>query len=373
MELSGLSVAVIGGGIGGMAAAAALAQRGAQVRLYEQAPELSEVGAGLQISANGQVVLRALQAVGQDIPTQATLSPGTHMRAGRSGRKVAFVPPPSSGATWYMHRADLLTLLIKSAERAGVEITLGRPVTPGTVRADLIVAADGGQSTWRSVVDGPVAPAFTGQVAWRALVPCDPPVAADQPATLAMGSRAHVVSYPLRSGRSMNIVAVEERSGWTQEGWRQSGDPADFRARFADFGGATGALIARAEAVHLWALHLRPVARRWADGRVALLGDAAHPTVPFMAQGACLALEDAWVLSSALAHAGGVEAGLVAYQHARRARAEAVVALARGNAWRFHLTPPWSWGARAVLAFGAGALARRLDWVYGYDATKVFT
>ena len=368
MEVNTLKVAVIGGGIGGMAVATALAQRGASVRVYEQAPELEEVGAGLQISANGQRVLHALGIKGA---AHAQISPGTQMIDGHTGRKVAFVPTPSAGATWYMHRADLLALLVRAAQEAGVELVLDRLVTPGTIQADLIIAADGGQSLWRSTVDSPVTPSFTGQVAWRALVPCDPPATADQPATLSMGSRAHVVSYPLRGGDVMNIVAVEERSGWSEEGWRQEGDIAEFRARFADFNGPEKDLIARAETAHLWALHMRPVARTWTDGTVALLGDAAHPTLPFMAQGACMALEDAWVLADAVEGGHNLPAALARYQSARRARTEDIVGLARGNAWRFHLSRPWAWGAHAVLALGAGVMSRRLDWVYEYDATLV--
>jgi len=124
--------------------------------------------------------------------------------------------------------------------------------------------------------------------------------------------------------------------------------------------------------VHTWALHARPVARTWHKENVALLGDAAHPTLPFMAQGACLALEDAWVLADALAASPDVASGLAAYQDGRRTRATRVVALAAGNAWRFHMGKPLAWGAQAVLAVGAGMLARRLEWVYGYDATEVF-
>lgn len=368
MNLKGMQVAVVGGGIGGMAVATGFAQRGAQVDLYEQAPALTEVGAGLQISANGQRVLAALGVAGQ---ARAYVSPGTQMRDGHTGRAVAFIPSPSAGATWYVHRADLLALLVDAAKAAGVSIHLDRVVTPGTLRADLIIAADGGQSVWRSAVDGPVTPAFTGQVAWRALVPAKGIAQPDQPATLSMGSRAHVVSYPLRGGDLMNIVAVEERSGWTEEGWTQAADIDEFRARFADFRGPERAWITAAETAHLWALHMRPVARQWVQGTVALLGDAAHPTLPFMAQGACLALEDAWVLADAVEAATTVEHGLSVYQSARRSRAAAVVALARGNAWRFHLPRPWSWGARMVLAVGAKGLARRLDWVYDYDATSV--
>ncbi len=171
MDLTRLSVAVVGGGIGGMAAAAALAQRGVSVTVHEQAPALAEVGAGLQVSVNGQRVLRALGAVGKYAPAGAAISPGTVFRDGRSGRQVAHVRPPAEGATWYMHRADLLDLLVQSASKAGVTVDLGRLMGPGMLQADLIVAADGVRSLWRSEIDGPVAPHFTGQVAWRALVP----------------------------------------------------------------------------------------------------------------------------------------------------------------------------------------------------------
>lgn len=369
MDLTGLGVAVVGGGIGGMAAATALAQRGARVVLHEQAPALEEVGAGLQVSMNGQRVLRALGAAGDTPPEGATLSPGTVFRDGRSGRAVARVAPPRDGATWYMHRADLLDCLVRAARAAGVELDLGRLVGPGTVAADLVVAADGVRSVWRSDVDGPVQPSFTGQVAWRALVPWQGEAVA--PASVSLGHRAHVVSYPLRAGRVMNLVAVEERRDWQSESWSQTGDPDEFRARFSDFGGAVGAAIARVGTVHAWALHGRAVARRWVKDNVVLLGDAAHPTLPFMAQGACLALEDAWVLADALSTAPDLATGLARFQTLRRGRAERVVALARGNSWRFHMGWPLNWGAYATLRLGSGLLGRRLEWVYGYDATRV--
>jgi salicylate hydroxylase len=370
VQLAGLNIAVIGAGIGGTAAATAFAQRGATVRVFEQAPELTEVGAGLQVSANGQAVLRALGSVGTEPPAGASVSAGTVFRDGRSGRRVATVAPPKAGPTWYMHRADLLSILVKSAREAGVTFDMGRVVTPGTVNADLIIAADGVKSVWRNQVDGPDSPQFTGQVAWRAVVPWDKD-SKDVSASLSMGHRAHVVSYPLRAGKAMNLVAIEERTGWAEEGWSLQGDSEEFRKRFADFGGDVGQLINKAQHVHQWALHARPVARTWARGSTVLLGDAAHPTLPFMAQGACLALEDAWVLSACLSQASDMTDALMTYERLRRPRAEKVVALAKGNAWRFHMGKPFAWGAQAVLAVGAGALARRLEWVYSYDATQV--
>jgi salicylate hydroxylase len=368
MDMTNRRVAVIGGGIGGVAAATALAQRGAQVVLHEQAPAFAEVGAGIQISVNGQRVLRALGAT-TGPPAMATVSPGTVFRDGRSGRAVARVGAPRGGPTWYMHRADLLDYLLDAAARAGVDMRLGQVRGPDTVEADLIVAADGTHTVWRSAVDGPVEPRFTGCVAWRALV-AGPGRDADPHASLSMARGAHLVSYPLRKGALTNLVAVEERRDWSEESWSRQGDPAEFRRRFAMFGGAVGAAIAAVTQVHAWALHARPVARKWVSGNVALLGDAAHPTLPFMAQGACLALEDAWVLAAALATSRNQDDGLARYAELRRRRAASVVRLAKGNAWRFHMGWPFNWGAYATLALGAGVLARGLESVYGYDATR---
>lgn len=369
MQLQDLNIAIIGGGIGGMAAGAALARRGARVVLYEQAHALAEVGAGLQISPNGQAVLWAIGA-GQAAGEAATVSSGTRFHDGTSGRALAHVPGPHSGPTWYMHRADLLAALVEAAQTAGVEIELSGHRVPGSLEADLVIAADGVGSTWRTAVDGPDRPQFTGQVAWRALVPCAPDLLPTQ-AQLYMGSRAHIVIYPLRQGRLANIVAVEERHGWIEEGWNLQGSLQEFRDRFANFHGQAGDVVAKAKQVYQWALHTRPVARQWHKDNVVLLGDAAHPTLPFLAQGACMALEDAAVLTGVLQAAKDIPSALARYQSLRADRARRIVAIAKGNAWRFHMPRPWAWGAHLALKIGAGALARRLEWVYDYDATKV--
>ncbi len=362
-------VVVIGAGIGGVAAAIAFAQQGATVEVFERAHAIEEVGAGIQISANGRKVLEHLGVVSPGPHDAAITSTGTEFRDGAQGRFVARVAPPAAGPTWYMHRADLLGLLIRRAEDLGVQFTLGQRQPPGSVQASLVIAADGAKSDWRSFVDGPCDARFTRQVAWRALVPWDGQGGTSS-SVLSMGSGAHVVSYPLRAGSIMNLVAVEERDNWTEEGWRLQGDRAEFRARFAQFGGLVGEMIAEAFDLHLWALHARPVAKRWFRDNTVLLGDAAHPTLPFMAQGACLALEDACVLAKAVAGSADLDSGLKLYQSARQDRVKKVVQLATGNAWRFHMPKPLAWGAQAVLALGAGQLARRLEWVYSYDATR---
>ena len=382
MNISGLKFCVVGGGIGGLAAALALRQFGGQVTLLEQASALTEVGAGVQISANGMVVLRVLGVVG-DKPETGQRSAGTVLRDYRKGRVISRVSRPDAGSTYYYHRADLLDLLHRAAERAGVDIRLGVRVvqvrkysgeaeiiteTGERLRAECAIAADGGRSGIRPILNGPEVPKFTHQIAWRATIPWSE--CSDAPcASLTMGPGRHVVSYPLRNQSMMNIVAVEERSDWREEGWRRRGDPNDLRARFADFGGPVGDMLARIKQVHLWALFLRPVAQRWQNGRLALLGDAAHPTLPFMAQGACLALEDAWIMTRAFQEQSGVSQALEAYETTRRPRTQQVVAIANANARNFHLRGPARFVVQAALSVIGSRLSRRYEWIYSYDAT----
>ncbi|WP_171207271.1 MULTISPECIES: FAD-dependent monooxygenase [unclassified Ruegeria] len=382
MGVNGLKFCVIGGGIGGLAAALALRQQGGDITVLEQAPALTEVGAGLQISANGMAVLRALR-VASETPEAGQRSFGTELRDYRHGRLVSRIPSPKAGPTYYYHRADLLDLLHAGAVQAGVDIRLDACVetvltTPdgalvqlenGTqLEADCIIAADGGRSRIRPILNGPEEPRFTRQTAWRATMPWKG--RDDTPrAVLTMGPGRHVVTYPLRDQNLMNIVAVEERSDWRAEGWRQEGDPKDLRARFADFGGTVSEILDRVEQANLWALFLRPVAQQWQNGRLALLGDAAHPTLPFMAQGACLALEDAWCLARTFQNQPDIARALSAYETTRKPRATKVVAAAGANARNFHLRGPARFVAQAGLMVLGPQLGRRYDWIYDYDPT----
>jgi salicylate hydroxylase len=237
--------------------------------------------------------------------------------------------------------------------------------------ADLVIGADGLHSVVRAVLDGPSAPFFTRQVAWRALIPNRTGRGAE--VRVHMGPMRHVVSYPLREGRLLNLVAVQERAAWTAESWSQTDDPQALRAAFGDFCGEVQDMLAAVEQVNLWGLFRHPVARTWQREGLAILGDAAHPTLPFMAQGACLALEDGWVLAAALDAAQDMGAGLARYQALREGRARRVVAAASGNAWKYHLAfPPLRWAAHTALRAGGrlapGRMVRQFDWIYRYDA-----
>ncbi|MEY4983655.1 MAG: hypothetical protein RIR62_1921, partial [Pseudomonadota bacterium] len=234
---------------------------------------------------------------------------------------------------------------------------------------------DGLQSPLRRALAGKVVPFFTHQVAWRALVPCDPSEPAQ--AEVHMGAGRHLVTYPLRGGRLRNIVAVEERRRWVEEGWSLRDDPVELRLAFESFSPRVRGWLEQVQDVWLWGLFRHDVAREWfrilPQGAVALLGDAAHPTLPFLAQGANMALEDAFVLARSLAETDSIAAGLAAYQAARADRCRRIVAAATANARNYHLSGPLRGIAHAGLRLGGriapGLALRKFDWLYGHDVT----
>lgn len=384
MTLRGRAVLVAGAGVAGLATAAALAGHGARVEVLEQAPAIAEVGAGLQISPNGA---RVLAALGIDPSAGFDRAQAVVLQDARGRTVLRMDLPPDGPGFWLAHRADLIAALEAAARGAGVAIRLlhrltgaqlgpegvGLDLATGARRAaPLVIGADGLHSVLRPLLNGNAPPVFTGQVAWRATIPGDGAAPVVQ---VFMGPGRHLVSYPLRGGRLRNLVAVEERRLWAAESWSQTDDPAALRAAFAGFGGPVPGWLARVAAVNLWGLFRHPVARRWTDGqgRAAILGDAAHPTLPFLAQGANLALEDAWELAAHLARGTDTAAALAAWEARRRPRAEAVIAAANRNATAYHLRPPLSGLAHLALRLGSvvapGAALRRFAWVHGYDAT----
>lgn len=362
------TAAVIGGGIGGLTAALALAQRGLTVDLYEQAPELTEVGAGLQVSPNGARVLQAL-GLGGALEAAGLAAEAVEPMDGLTGARIArFDLSGQQPAYRFLHRAELIGLLAEAAQAAGVQVHLNAQVTDYDGPAELVVAADGIKSTHRAQVLGPQDPFFTGQVAWRAVVPGDvPPVA-----RIWMLPGGHVVSYPLSGGR-VNLVAVREEANWAAEGWHHASSQADLLAVFANVCKDLRDLLEVVGPVAKWGLFRHPVAERWSRDRLCLLGDAAHPTLPFLAQGANLALEDAYVLARCVAEQDRLRTALKTYEQARKARVARAIGAANANARNYHLRgirrQVAHAGLRGIGALAPGAFLRRLDWLYGFDVT----
>ncbi|MEO0485032.1 MAG: FAD-dependent monooxygenase [Pseudomonadota bacterium] len=370
MALTGQKIAVVGGGLGGLCAALCMRARGADVTVYEASRGFGEVGAGIQVSANG---LRVLRALGLD-PSGAVRSQGLTLNNSRGGR-VAILPNTAKREVRLFHRADLLALLADGCRAAGVEIAFSTRLTPDTApAADLLVAADGVRSAFRShVAPAHAAPSYAGQTAWRALVTPPNPVG-EAGVNVYMGAGQHVVVYPIRGGTRINIVAVDDTGTQTPEGWQNATTRDALVARFAQFGGPVPALLTRAEEVNRWGLFRHTLPHRWSEGRVVLLGDAAHAMLPSLAQGACAAFEDAWELARCWDDFADPDTALGTYERRRAPRVARVMAEAQANATRFH-------HANAVTrALGHSALKlgsrlapalfeRRYSWLYDFDPT----
>ncbi len=392
MDMQDREFTIIGAGIGGLAAATALAQKGARVRVFEQAEALGEVGAGLQISPNGVVVLKALGL--REAAAKLANTPEAVVLRDYRGAEVVRLPMGATAEArygqpyWQFHRADLLKVLEEGALRAGAELVFnhrlsGISASESRVQLEFangqalhtpcLIGADGVRSTLRGLaLDGEPA-RFTGQVAWRGLVPSAqlPDGLFENAAQVFMGKGRHFVAYPLRGGSLINFVAVEERQGWADMGWNLPGRVDELRNAFKGFAAPVQVLLEAVEETFLWGLFNHPVLPRWSRGRVVLLGDACHPMLPFLAQGAVMGLEDAYVLAGALARADGIENGLQAYEKIRKPRATRVQKAAARNAWSYHLRNPlFRSAAHKLLGMvPGGALMRQFDYLYGHDVT----
>ncbi|MEU0201153.1 MULTISPECIES: FAD-dependent monooxygenase [unclassified Streptomyces] len=382
---------VVGAGIGGLAAALALGRTGWRVTVLERAAALGEIGAGIQLSPNGVRVLSTLGVLDRLLPT--TFRPeAVEMRLGRSGRRVFRVELAETavrrwGAPYlHVHRADLLDALLAGTAGSGLDITLrtgsavrGYEQDPEHVTAvldsgrrisgSLLVGADGIHSVIRDQLLGAGEPRFTGHVAWRVTVPIER-LGRDVPpptACLWVGERRHAITYRLRGGSLANLVAVVERDAWRGESWTERGTRQDALADFEGWHPTVTTVLREADAHYRWALFDREPLENWTEGRVALLGDACHPMLPYLAQGATMAIEDAQVLAHRLEHTRDVPRALRSYAAIRRPRTARVQAGSRENGRRFHRdgrfahVPLWFLGTLAPHVYH-----RRLDWLYGH-------
>lgn len=390
-------VIVVGGGIGGLTAALALLRRGIDVDVYEQAPELGEIGAGVQISANGTRVLHALglEAALQACVVEAQSKEVRHWKSGRAWKlfDLGAVSAERYGAPYYfIHRGDLHRVLAEAVRRekpgaihlgatcVGVQQSAGEitlHLADGrTARGRLLVGADGVHSAERAGVFGAGRPTFTGCMAWRGVIPAERlPRGIPMAGTNWLGPGRHIIHYPLRRGEVLNFVGLVDRDDWQIESWTEQGTREECRADFAGWHEDARAIVEAVDIPYKWALMVRKPMARWSRGRVTLLGDACHPTLPDLAQGACMAIEDGFVLARCLMACGQDHAAAFArYEAARIPRTTRIVVGSAAAKNRFHdsrLADDVAAERYIAEEWSEARIEERYAWLFSYDAIKV--
>ncbi|WP_027940538.1 FAD-dependent monooxygenase [Amycolatopsis taiwanensis] len=396
-----MHVLIAGGGIGGMTTALALLRRGFTVDLYEQASELTETGAGIQISPNGNRVLDEL-GLFEELKELSCDPVRKELRLWDTGRRWPMfdLGPKAVGRYGYpyltVYRPDLLGAL-EAAVRAtspgtihlgskaagfeeddhGVTLILGNGER---ARGDVLIGADGWRSVIRTQLWGDTTPEFSGMIAWRGLVPMDslPEHMKENVGTTWIGPGGHAVSYPLHKGTIMNFVATIEGKQWSSERGSEPGTAEECLADFTGWHEEVQTLIRLSPTLSKWALMQRDPITRWSSGRVSLVGDACHATLPFLAQGAVHSMEDGLVLARALETYGDDPAGpfeaLSRYESARIERTSRMVRGARANTERFHsqeLKDEQTAEKYLAREWSNAPIFDRYDWLYSYDSATV--
>jgi salicylate hydroxylase len=394
------TVFVAGAGIGGLTAALALAAQGFRVVILEKTERLEQAGAGLQLSPNASRVLIEL-GLQERLAARAVTPDAISLMTARSGGEVVRMPlGEAAGARagapyWVMHRADLQAALQAHVnDHPDIELRLGcqfedvvghakgltvvqrSGVTRQQELALALIGADGIWSAVRHHLFPQVQPQFSGLIAWRGTLDAKqlPREHTSRRVQLWMGPHLHLVAYPISGARQINVVAVVPGT-WNRPGWSAPGDVTEIKNAFASsrWPGTARMMIGAVDEWRKWALFTLPEGGEWTDGPIALLGDAAHAMLPFAAQGAGMAIEDAAVLAKCLGSAGedvaGIPAALKRYARLRRARVARVQRAARTAGRIYHLSGPVAYARDLVIrAMGAKRMLARQDWIYDWRA-----
>ena len=390
-----MRIVIVGGGIGGLAAALFLRRAGLDATVYEQAKEAREVGAGIVVAPNMVRLMAKLGLAAGLAEFAVKLEAAWEFRRWQDGR-VLFVQQMGEAcerlyaANCYVaHRADLLALFqqavpqdvlrldqrcveVRQDERGASVKLASRDGRETTVSADVVVGADGIHSIARQAVAPEINARFSGLCAFRCLVPAEraPDIARRPVQTLWLGPGHHLVHYPISSGKLVNLVAFAPAGDWRSESWTADGRLEDLIAEYRGWDERVCELIRSATETRRWAMYDRDPLERWTRGRVTVLGDAAHAMLPFFAQGAAQAIEDAFVLAECLRGATPPEAPerLQRYEAIRRPRATQVQLMSRGREIKNHL-PDGPEQAQRDRDLASGNPLRDSAWLYGHDVT----
>jgi salicylate hydroxylase len=391
-------VIVVGGGIGGLSAALALLKRGFDVELYEQTSELKEIGAGIQIGANGTRVLYTL-GLDQALAEVAVKPEARELRHWSTGETWHWFELGDSSAKRFgtphlmFHRGDLHAALTRAVRTLKPEtIALNKRCVAvsqtaelaevrfedGTsARAPFLIGADGIHSTIRAALFGPSSPKFTGCVAWRGLIPMQrlPDHLRRNVGTNWLGPRGFVLHYPVKRGELMNVISIVERDDWRIESWVVAGTTSELLNDFSGWHADVQTLHGAIDTPYKWALMVREPMPAWSEGRITLLGDACHPTLPFLGQGAVMAIEDAYIVAACIGkYFADPKTAFARYEDIRRERTANVVVKAQENramAFEPRLAQENAVAEAIALDWMKVRVSERLDWLYNYDVTSI--
>jgi len=382
---SSCNIAIVGGGLAGLAAANALRSLGMMPEVFEAAPALGEIGAAVNASPQA---MKALQAIGLGAAIAAVgyASPGIYTRNMLTGEFLEFNDRKKAaaryGAPYYsFHRADLLDALARPLDRAAIH--LGHRLTGleersnctvlafengARIEAATVIGADGVRSVVRHALYGDDNPTYTGQMVWRALLDAgDVPAELLEPTghTQWVGPGRHLIAYYIRDKKLVNIVTQQDTDKWVEEGWSTRGDPDEMRASFPNSEPRLDRLLGRVTACSKWGLFTRPLTQNWGRGRIELIGDAAHAMLPNAGQGACQAFEDAYILARWLAACADPAQAFANFRRVRIPRVHGVQRLSFSNARFKHMRDAAA--QKQSIAAGTGSVHGSSDWVWGYD------
>jgi len=389
-----LSVLIVGAGIGGLTAAICCALKGFEVEVIEQAKAITEVGAGIQLQPNATRVLLALD-LGMELERYGVKPDCLSLRAAKTGKSITSISLTQTvdGLPYYhIHRADLQNLLLDRAKALGVNIVTGESVTAysqndhtvsvktknnQTYNADLLVAADGLKSAIRTQMfthsEANTRAGFTGHVCFRGTVDARKLARPITPGGI-VGPGRHFVSYYLRNREMVNFVAQYESEEWKEESWSTPGDVKELRGLYRDWDPQVTDILNNVEQTYKWALYTRPALPWWSDGRVCLMGDACHPTLPNLASGAGMAIEDAYIVAELLNRTNDpIPETLEAFYKLRIDRCTKIQKASESMASFFHIRNPMEKAikyntVRLLTKLAPNLVATRMTWTHHYNA-----